>query len=78
MIVDEFSSGSVGPVYPQYFSVLFHEVVHNLAFDGLHQDMQVVIEPGVLSAQVYDGAAGVHHGGMVTTAKGFTYFRQAV
>ncbi len=57
---------------------LFNETNHTLAFDGLHQYMQVVIEPGVLSAQFYDGAAGVHYCGVVATAKGFANFRKAV
>jgi hypothetical protein len=78
MIVDKLCGGTDRQVYPQFLNILFHGLDHSSAFDGLHQDMQVVIEPGVFCAQVYDGAAGVHHGGMVATAKGFAYFRQAV
>ena len=64
--------------YPQFFNTLFCVLAHTLAFDCLHQDMQVVIESGVLAAQVDDSAASVHYGGVIASAEGFAYFGEAV
>ena len=50
MIVDIFGFGWKTQVCPQFFDVLLYEIDHTLTFDGLHQNMQVVVEPGVLSA----------------------------
>lgn len=70
--------GAVKRCYPQFLNTLFCVLDHGLAFDRLHQDMQVVVESGVLAPQVDDGAASVHHGGVIATAKSFSDFGQAV
>ena len=50
MIVDMFGCDRRREGYAKLFNILFDEVDNSLAFDCLHQDMQVVIESGVLSA----------------------------
>jgi hypothetical protein len=42
--VDESWSEIEEATYPQ-FSTIFGEIDHRLAFDGLDQDMQVIVEP---------------------------------
>jgi hypothetical protein len=78
MIVDMFGDDRGKGGYPQLFTILLYGTNHSLTFDCLHKDMQVVIQPGVLSAQVYDGAACVHYRGVVTTAKGFADLGKAM
>jgi hypothetical protein len=50
MIVDDFFCACRQNAYPQSFLELFRILAHRLALDRLHQNMQVVVEPGVLSA----------------------------
>ena len=62
-------------------------VVHNLSrvcslvcsssFDGLRQDEKIIVELGVLAAQVVDSTAGMQDGGMVAAAQGVTTFGKA-
>ena len=40
--------------------------------------MQVVIKPGILAAQVDDGATGMHYGGVIAPTEGVAYLRKAV
>jgi hypothetical protein len=78
MTVDGFIFVGNDRAYPQSFLGLFLKLIHKLALDCLHQDMQVIVEPAVLPAQVDDGAASVHHGRVVPSAEGFADFRKAV
>ena len=64
--------------YAQVFNTWFNALIHRLAFDCLHKDMQIIVEATVLAAQVNNRAAGVHYRGVVAPAESFTNFRQAV
>jgi hypothetical protein len=60
---------AVKPAYPQFFIILFGRTAHSLAFDGLHQYMQVIVETRVLAAQIDNGSTCMHYRGVVTTTK---------
>ena len=77
-IVDKSGLAAGKRGYPQSLNMFFCVLHHRLAFNRLHQDEQVVVEPGVLGAQIDDGAASVHDGGVIATAKGVADFRKAV
>ena len=64
--------------YPQLVMPSSLEVVHSLSLDGLDQDVQVIVQPAILGAKFKNGSAGVHHSGVVATAKRFANLWKAV
>lgn len=59
MNVDESDRSRKLGSYPQSVQASFRAVFHKLSFDGLNQDVQVIVEAAIFGTQFDNGPAGM-------------------